>query len=100
MGTYLKRTNFSPFQVGTTTLLTVGTGSATLFTMGTGFSAIHFTNISSSQLVWGDSSLSAGSGAILDGGESQSFENLADNFTVYFRAASYQAVVAVNQFRA
>ena len=99
MGTYLKRTNFAPFQVGTTSILNIGTGAATIFYMNTGYTAIHFTNVSSSQLVWGDSSILAGSGAILDGGESQSLENLADDFSMYFRAASYQAVVAVNQFR-
>lgn len=95
---YLRRTNPYYSSIGTTRTILLNESSATQVFLSTGYTAMYVTNLSVSDVVWGDSSILVGSAGMLVYSQAKQFENLRDNFSFYWRSNSASAVIGINEF--
>ena len=98
MPTVYIRTNPHPSSVGTTRTVSISTAAATLVTMNSGYMGWQLVNVGVSALAYGDSSLLAGTGALLFYSMEKTWYPVADTMSVYLRADSVAGVVLINEF--
>ena len=92
------RTNLYPSTVGTSRTVTIPTAPSTLVVMNSGYMGWQLVNVGVSALAYGDSSLLAGTGALLFYSMEKTWYPVADTMSVYLRADSVAGVVLINEF--
>ena len=98
MATYFRRPNSNLGIVGTQRLISITTAAAQQVFLSSGFTAINVMNNGPATCSWGDSSLLAGSGAVLFPYAQYEWASLNDGFSVYFRADSVSTIIAITEF--
>jgi len=98
MPTVYRRSTNLLASVLTTRLINIPTSPTTVVRITSGAKAIFFTNIGASTVVFGDTSLTAGSGNILFYSMSDGFNPVQGDFAIYFIADSAQGRIAVNEY--
>jgi len=104
MGTNYRRDNLSAHFASTLTtrLIDITTGAATQVCASTGAVGMRVTNVGETDITWGDSSIVAQSGGLLFYASEECFDNIRDDFCLFFRAlssgTSVVGKVAVTEF--
>lgn len=83
MGLIQRRTNLTLGSIGSTKLYTV-TSNETLYTISTGYVAFEVTNLGSYLVYYGNSGVYANSGGLITQNGSKYWDNISDNFNLYF----------------
>ena len=91
MGLIQRRTNLTLGSIGSCRLYKCD--SEMLYTISTGFVAIEVTNLGDSVVHYGDSAVTTNSGGILNPKASKFWDNVSDDFTLYFCSGASSTIV-------
>ena len=93
------RTNPYPSTIGTSRTVAIPTTPATLVVMNSGYMGWRLQNVGPSlSLVYGDSNLTAGTGALQYYSMGKEFYPVADTMAIWFRADSVAGVLQINEY--
>ena len=95
---YLK-TKLYPSSIGTSRLVTIPTSPATLITMLSGYVGMQWNNVGASAVAYGDTSISAGTGALLYYSMSKEWSVVTDTGAIYAIADSVAGTLFINYYR-
>ena len=99
MPTVYIRTNLYPSSIGTSRTVTIPTAPATLVVMNSGYMGWRLQNIGPSlNLVYGDSNITMGTGALQYYSMGKEFYPVMDTMALYFRADSVAGVLQINEY--
>jgi len=96
MGLTQSRGTYSLGSIGSTVVLNVG-ATTIAYTIGSGKVSVEVTNVGDSAIWYGDSTLVANSGGFLAVHSSKYWDNVADDFTMYFVCPAASAI-AVHEY--
>jgi hypothetical protein len=91
MGLIQRRTNLTLGSIGSTRLYNVTTEM--LYTISTGYIALEVTNLGDSIAYYGDTNVTTNSGGILNVHGSKFWDNVSDDFTLYFVSPNATSLV-------
>jgi hypothetical protein len=91
MGLIQRRTNLTLGSIGSTRLYDVS--GEMLYTISTGYIAFEVTNLGDSVVYYGDSAVTTNSGGILVQKSSKFWDNVSDDFSMYFVSAASSTIV-------
>ena len=97
MGLTQNRGTSSLGSIGSTKVLNVG-ATTVAYTIDSGMVAIEVTNVGDSAIWYGDSTLVSNSGGFLAVHSSKYWDNVVDNFTIYFVCPAASAI-AIHEYK-
>ena len=95
---YLK-TKLYPSSIGTSRTITIPTSPATLVVMLSGYVGMQWTNVGAGAIAYGDTSISAGTGALLYYSMQKEWPVVIDTGAIYAIADSVASALFVNYYR-
>ena len=98
MPTAYIRTNPQPSAIGTSRSVTVPTSPATFIVSLSGYMGWGITNVGNSAVAYGDSSVSAGTGALQFYSMEQKWYPIADTMSMYVIADSVAGIIRINDY--
>ena len=95
---YLK-TKLYPSSIGTSRVITIPTSPATLVIMLSGYVGMQWTNVGAGAIAYGDTSISAGTGALMYYSMQKEWSVVMDTGAIYAIADSVASTLFVNYYR-
>jgi len=95
MGLQQNRATHSLGSIGTTQVINIA--GETAYTLGSGYVAIEVTNVGDSAVWYGSTGVTANSGGYLAVHGSKFWDDVVDNFTLYFISAASSSV-AIHEY--
>ena len=95
---YLK-TKLYPSSIGTSRVITIPTSPATLVIMISGYVGMQWTNVGAGAIAYWDTSISAGTGALMYYSMQKDWPIVMDTGAIYAIADSVSSTLFVNYYR-